>query len=162
MHFLFEYIPGKELKKTLANADCPTTKEEIDKKFLSREYMMIEYESIKALYEFQFLNLYNLNRYLNLVLPEDFEFRKVSYQKNIELLYNQGVLDCYRNEDGLKAYCLSESAYRYFSEQKQTYRKAYFYRQQDSLTTQDILKKLSVNQYHISVLHYIFLTFRAN
>ena len=86
MHFLFEYIPGKELIKTKSNADCPTDKEEINKKFLTREYMMIEYETIKALYEYQFLNLYNLNRYLNLVLPEDFEFRKPSYQKNIEIL----------------------------------------------------------------------------
>lgn len=150
MQGIYHYDNEHELVLTQANKDCTISKEDIEKLFTSNEYMQHEYDCMRVLYQYQFLNLYNFNRATRLLSTQP----KKSYQNNIENMYFQGVLDCYRYKEGdssLKAYSLSRAAYQYMAESKKQLRKTYFYHHQEDITTAEILEKLSVNQWHICV-----------
>lgn len=148
---LFDY--KEDLIFTKANADSkgidPTFIEERRK---SVEYGDYEISIIKALYRFQFLNLFNINRYMKWQFPD----RKDNYEINVSKLYDDGVLNAYVGENViedsgmvLKVYTLSKGAYEYMIKR---HTKTYSYNSVSKSTTPEILEKLSVNQYHISFI----------
>lgn len=122
---------------------------EVAKLFETKEYLETEKAIIEALYKYQFLNMLNLEKYIKYSTK-----RQTPIDKNVEKMVKQGVIDYYAYNlndikgPALKLYTLSRAAYDYISES--TSDKHYFF--EHELTTEDILKTASVNQYHIGII----------
>ena len=146
---LYDEVPGFTFQKCGIPFSAP-----IESYFESGEYAETEEKILKGFYTYQVLNQYNLNRLIGRDVKE-----------HVRKMTDQGILDYYSlvsKEDGssyeavgggeiLKPYSLSKAAHRFILDNRH-YRKTYAYQELEAKNDSALLKKLSINQYHISVI----------
>lgn len=164
---LYELKDGYSFKKgTQGNQSAGHSMREVElqAKFMLREYDATDLLILKALYKYQWLNAFNIEKYLNAKLKN--KLQKPTYQSNIKKLVRQGAVEAVRycdnehpkaNEPELVIYCLPPGSYLYIRNTYSQLPVTYRYEERDyniaeNITDSDIMERLSLNQWHIEML----------
>lgn len=146
---LYDAVPGYHFTKRGYDLKTP-----IEEYFETKEYEDTEERILKGLYLYQCLNLKNLTLYVGRPIKD-----------HVQKMILQGVIDYFSLESdidqtpyekaeqgsALRPYVLSKKAHRFMIDNR-TYPKTYTYPELERMTDEEILKKLSVNQYHINLI----------
>ena len=88
----------------------------------SGKYSSIELNILKALYIYEYLNIFNITRYMKHILPD--YIKKTDFTYNVKRLYKDGYLCIFEYPDtkGFRAYGLTKPAYKYIASLGKTYK----------------------------------------
>ena len=123
------------------------TKESVEELFATGEYQETEERILNALFDYRYLNRYNLTRLVG----------RGDIKKHLDKMLSQGIIGEYvltdhagnRQENTLIVYQLSKKADSYLLEGKKRERG---YRRNNAPSEDEIYKTLSMNQYHIGMV----------
>ena len=140
MKNLFELTDGYHFE--LRGMESDKALEEL---LATKEYQVTEERILDALFDYHYLNRYNLAKIVD----------RGDIKRHIDKMIRQGMIEEYvlvdkngnREENSLIAYQLSNKADQYLHEKKDR-----GYRRNVPVTDEDILKTLSLNQYHIGMI----------